>query len=949
MPPPTENPAAEKVWRILAIDDDSAVLETYRTILLPDEIVANLSTETEAIRALFIENREENPPLFTLDTATSGKAGLERVEHALQQGRPYAVCLLDMRMPPGWDGLTTAKKIRAIDPNICIIIITAYMECSMDEIRRQIGVDFDFIHKTAIQSELFHLTHLHAQQWSQNRELQQYREHLEEMVKRRTAELQRANRTNKLLLEEKTYEFRELNLILNAMREGVVVVDQQGNITHANRSIERLSGSSEPDLLGTAAIKLFHKSTGEQKSMDSQTLSMLHPQLQQLIGSSCTQIESWIDDALLPALLIDEAGTIIAANQVVRNVVQWSPQQLIGEALEMLLPRAMRKGHAKLVQRFFEQPAARKMGRSQLFPLLQPDGTLAELEIGLLPLNVGENRRVLILLNDPEQDQWWQLFSITPFGQLFFEEGDLNMGVEIQPLEGPNIPVYISSSPLYLSGAQGDQQHGAILVVHDLRTVLIAEKERSANQAKDQFLASTSHELRTPLTTIIGNCEMLAQQQLRNREQEMVRSIDIAGRSLLSLINDILDLSKIEAGKFQIDQSPFSLSELLRQIQHIFSNRAHNANLEFTVVHSSPPSQQLVGDSRRISQILVNLLGNAIKFTEAGFVRLYVELLEEMDQLIFRIEDSGIGISKAAQLQLFQPYKQADDTISNRFGGTGLGLHISKILAELMGGTIHVESSESSGSTFTLTLPLHLSEEIDSGTTALNARHYDPLQGRVLVAEDTPELQILLQQLLESFGVTVTIARQGLEAIDLALPDAFDLILMDMEMPLMDGIEATHTLRQRGDRTPIVALTANAMQQHRQQFEAAGCSGFLVKPIDHDALYKILSHYLQPAEAKRAAVPPNRIPNRVINDEMHTLFQERTLLVKTQLNEALTERNWTEVRALAHTVKGSGTTFGFPELTKRSAALCNAIDEDIEAQIPALAESLIQEMERALR
>jgi signal transduction histidine kinase/DNA-binding response OmpR family regulator len=643
------------------------------------------------------EDTPPEQPTFELDTTTSGEDGLSKVDEALQQHNPYAVIYLDMRMPSGWDGLTTAKKIRAIDPEVSIIFITAYSDRSLDDIRHQLGIKFDFLRKPFIPSELLHLTHLHAEHWHQQSQLQLHKIQLEAIIQARQNELQRAKRKNNLLLAEKSYDQHELELILNAMREGVIAVDHRGNITHANRSIERLCEKTEQQLLGTPAVNLFSKSVND-GTMGAQTLTQLHTRLQQLISNNYAHIEAWIEDTLLPVLLIDESGTILNTNPIIRNVIQWEPQQLIGNSLDLLLPKAMRKGHAGLMKRFFQHPRARKMGRSQRFPLLQPDETLAEIEIGLLPLQLHEQKRVLVLLNDPAQQQWWELFSITPFGQLFFEEGDLNMGVEIPQKEGANIPVYISSSPLYRTGAQREQHHGAILVVHDLRTALTAEREQRANLAKDQFLASTSHELRTPLTTIIGNCEILIEQPLRSSEQEMVHSIDVAGRGLLSLINDMLDLSKIEAGKFQIDPNNFKLSELLQQIRHIFSTRIESSGLNFEIIQSVTPEHQLIGDPQRITQILINLLGNAIKFTEEGFIRLRIDHLESEEQLRFSVEDSGVGIDAEAQKMLFQPYRQADSTISKRFGGTGLGLHISRILAELMGGSIELERGAASSS-----------------------------------------------------------------------------------------------------------------------------------------------------------------------------------------------------------------------------------------------------------
>ncbi len=386
---------------------------------------------------------------------------------------------------------------------------------------------------------------------------------------------------------------------------------------------------------------------------------------------------------------------------------------------------------------------------------------------------------------------------------------------------GETIPVSVSQALL-----EGQDQ--AVVMVHDISQVLRAESAIEANKAKDRFLAVMSHELRTPLTSIIGYSEMLSRyssNRLDEKEQKMLHAIEVAGRTQLSLINDILDLSKIEAGKFEIDEDDFDLNVLLEEVNHIFSIRAQEAGLEFAIVQRSPLRHMLVGDSKRVGQILLNLLSNAIKFTEKGKISLEVVVAHAERQIEFRVEDQGIGMSKEVLDRLFQPFEQADSTISRRFGGTGLGLHISWTLAELMGGTIHVESEEGIGSQFTLALPYRLSERRirDRQSTEYNRA---PLRfsGTVLLVEDTAELQKLEQAMLESVGVNVMIAANGQDAVEVALSQHFDLILMDMQMPIMNGIVATSTLRALHYDGPIVALTANVMPQHQEEFkEAESC------------------------------------------------------------------------------------------------------------------------------
>ncbi len=366
-----------------------------------------------------------------------------------------------------------------------------------------------------------------------------------------------------------------------------------------------------------------------------------------------------------------------------------------------------------------------------------------------------------------------------------------------------------------------------------------------AMQAKDDFLATMSHELRTPLASIIGNSQLLGKHQLEEEAQELLHTIEVAGRDQLALVNDILDMSKIESGKFTVEDSDYDLVSLVQDLQRTFSARAREHGLVLQVEQQVTPNHLLTGDLQRIRQILMNLLGNALKFTEQGTITLGVGKVE--GRLQFVVEDSGIGMSQETVSRLFQRFEQADGSISRRFGGSGLGLYISQNLARLMGGTIEVESEVDKGSRFRLSLPWRESDKAlkrEQPSRRDTGASQSQLRGSVLIAEDTPMLQILERRILEANGLTVTIAGNGEEAVELARSEPFDLILMDMQMPIMDGIEATRRLREEGNQIPVVALTANVMQKHREAFEAAGCNDFLGKPIDQKLLLETLSPYL---------------------------------------------------------------------------------------------------------
>ncbi len=314
---------------------------------------------------------------------------------------------------------------------------------------------------------------------------------------------------------------------------------------------------------------------------------------------------------------------------------------------------------------------------------------------------------------------------------------------------------------------------------------------RQAQQTKDEFLASMSHELRTPLTTIIGNCDYLLEQVDDPALQDILHSIEVAGETQLALVNDLLDISKIESGKFSIDELQFALPELLQRLQQMLATRAQDSGVEFKVTPFPGELPLIYGDPQRISQILTNLVGNAIKFSPAGKVEVSVTL--ERDKfLLFKVSDNGIGIAPQALVRLFQRFEQASAMTTRQFGGSGLGLYISRNLAIMMGGDIAVESEEGVGSTFTLRLPYRPGDR--PAPVAASSRsvrgHYSPLQGHLLLAEDTPALQRLVQRMLEGLELTVELAADGVEAVQSATSRSYDLILMDMQMPRMDGLTA---------------------------------------------------------------------------------------------------------------------------------------------------------------
>jgi len=374
----------------------------------------------------------------------------------------------------------------------------------------------------------------------------------------------------------------------------------------------------------------------------------------------------------------------------------------------------------------------------------------------------------------------------------------------------------------------------------------------SAIQARNRFLATISHEIRTPLTAILGFAELLLASPERLDLQESLELIRDNGHYLLRIINEVLDYSKIEAGKLQLERETFAPATFLGELCALMRVRAEAKGLKLQLELDPRLPAALQGDPTRLRQILLNLLGNAIKFTEQGRVTLRCRYQEdEPPRLFVDVEDTGIGVPPGDPERLFEAFVQGDPSDARAFGGTGLGLAISRSLARLLGGDISLASVPTGGSCFTLSLPAHLEPAVtgaDAATTTVQR-----LPGRVLVVEDNATNRVLIRLLLEALGTTVVDAPDGqaaLGAVAAATPP-FDAILMDIQMPGLDGYEVTRRLREQGCRTPIVALTAHALDGHRERCLAAGCDAYCAKPVDRQELLGVLAACMARSEAGR--------------------------------------------------------------------------------------------------
>ncbi|MEE9146194.1 MAG: response regulator [Candidatus Tectomicrobia bacterium] len=859
--------------RVLVIDDNPHIFDDFQAILHEAKEPSGL----DAMNAeLFGGEVHDAAPgkTYQLDYASQGKEGYEKVQQALTQEKPYQLAFVDMRMPPGWDGLETIERIWQTDPHMQMVICTAYSDYSWEQITQRLGTtpNFLILKKPFDVTEVTQLASALTEKWRLGRQEALKMEELDREVRERTAELQRLN--------ERLHE------------------------------------------------EITERTQAEEKA------------------------RWFVESAPEAMLIVNNTGKIVLANAQAEQVFGYDREALLAQPIEKLIPERGRLNPAGHREAFCTAPHVRAM------------------ETGM------------------------ELYGLHKEGREFPAEVS-QRSIEIQ---GETL---VSCSIRDITKRKQAEA--------ELQTA--REAAEAANHAKSQFLASMSHEIRTPMNGMIGMAGLLLGTELTGEQREYAELVRHSGAALLTIINDILDFSKIEAGKLDVEEVDFELRTTVEDVLELLAEQAHVKGLELTCLIHAEVLGWVRGDPGRLRQILTNLVGNAVKFTETGEVVVKVTRTTEFptESLIrFAVTDTGIGIPPEAQDRLFQAFTQGDGSTTRRYGGTGLGLVISKQLVELMGGTIGVESAPSQGSTFWfsvqfkkcsalhtvvppdpsvmrdlrvlcvddnatnrtileawlsawgmqvdctadgpralarlqtasrnaqpydlaildhqmpgmdgmtlareikadaaisavrlilltsfgkrgdgeatrrggfdayLTKPLRQSHLYDgimtvmgtaaTASTPLITRHSmaeakAQIRARVLIAEDNVVNQKVAVRLLEKLGCRVDVVANGREAVEATARITYDLMFIDCQMPEMDGYEATAAIRAReaqtGNHIPIIAMTANAMQGDREKCLETGMDDYLSKPVMSQDLATMIQKWTRPPDESSSTAPATSQP-----------------------------------------------------------------------------------------
>ena len=751
---------------------------------------------------------------------------------------------------------------------------------------------------------------------------------------------------------------------LSSIGDAVIVSDPDGRVTFMNPTAEKLTGWGQPDALQKPLADVFNI-VNEQSSKAIENPVTRAIRMGAVVGLANHTIliardgTEWpIDDSAAP--IWDAAGRIVGVVLVFHDISNRRKAEHELQISEVRYRRLFEAAHDGIL---ILDAATAKVLEINRF-LLDLLGYPREHFIGKELWEIGVFKDVESSKNAME--------TLQKVGRIRYQD------LPLVHKDGRHIPVEFVSN-VYREGRWSVIQCN----VRDISERKLTEQElahakedaEAANRSKSEFLANMSHEIRTPMTAILGFAEMLL---LKSPEEcAQIGCVQIIRRNslhLLELINEILDLSKIEALEMKIELIACDLPTLLLDVISLMRSRAIEKGLEFVVTFQGPIPRTIQSDPMRLRQILVNLLGNAVKFTQSGKIEMQIE--DEGaggPKIVLRVAviDSGIGLSPEQLGRLFRPFTQGDESITRKFGGTGLGLTISQRLAKLLNGDITVTSKIAIGSTFTLKIDggpsaeIEILQDLSEATFPVQAGDIVyrkvVLSGRILLAEDGQDNQRLLRMQLTDAGAEVVIADNGQIAVDLATTQPFDLILMDMQMPVLDGYAATIELRRKGVKIPIIALTAHAMAEDRAKCMASGCSAYLTKPITEEILLNTVNQQLENnhsfmlddhAKAGNAeALPPvndsERIKSSFAGDarimEILPEFVAGLAGKVREMIDLLNRRDLPPLQQLAHQLLGACGGYGFGAVSLPARRLEESIKagkdlDSVSAEVKCLIE-----------
>lgn len=540
-------------------------------------------------------------------------------------------------------------------------------------------------------------------------------------------------------------------------------------------------------------------------------------------------VRSVVDTVLDGIVTIDAVGKIITFNPAAERIFGYQPDEVIGKNVKILMPSPYQENHDQYLSNYIETGNAKVIGLGREVSGQRKDGSIFPLGLSLSEMEIEGHRMFTGIVRD--------------VSERVRAQNEMKANQE-------------------LLQKQADE-------LRDLAELnaLSRDQAESATNAKSEFLANMSHEIRTPMNAIIGLTHLMLNTSLDDKQADYLQKIDLSAKGLLNIINDILDFSKVEAGKLDLEEIPFDLAEVLHKLNTLIGLQAEEKGLDIRFVISPGVPRYLIGDPLRIGQVLLNIAGNAVKFTETGSIEIELEAKgvnsddDEHLTILFSVHDTGMGLSREQSEKLFQAFSQADGSTTRKFGGTGLGLMISKRLIELMGGEIGVKSTPGEGSTFFFEITFSGVEELGelkaSDIHDIARNPFTPTSGqnecslsgvRILLVDDNEINQQVAGEILTLAGAHVSIVMNGAQAVN-AIMDAsspFDIVLMDLQMPVMDGYEATRRIRENhdADALPILSMTAHAFQDERERCVAAGMQGHIAKPVDPESVLKTIKAWL---------------------------------------------------------------------------------------------------------